>query len=274
VASGKTVNRRPSILSPVWGGLRALHPRRGAATLRRRPHVLLPVAAIVLAVVVLAFVESGLPEELSDLVTFASGALRRFGAAASLALLYLEESGVPSPLPGDVYVAYLGTLAAGSVVRSVAAWLGIVAAVTAGSSNLYLVSRRWGHRLVEHRLAAALHVDRDRLLMAERWMARWGPLAIIFGRHLPGLRIPITVMAGVLEVPYRVFAASVAVSTAIWAGVWIVLTARFGARVAGWLGPRPWLSLPVVALGGLLFAYGALRVWRATGQGPADPDAG
>jgi membrane protein DedA with SNARE-associated domain len=251
----------------LWSGLRMLHPKRGADTLRRWPHVLLPVVAIVLAVVVLALVESGLPEELSDLVGFAGGALRRFGAGASLTFLYLEESGIPSPLPGDVYVVYLGTVAAGSVARSIAAWLGIVAVVVAGSSNLYLVSRRWGQRLLEHRLAATLHLDRDRVQRAERWMARWGPLAIIFGRHLPGLRIPITVMAGVLEVPYRVFAPSVAVSTAIWAGVWIVLTARFGARVIGWLGPRPWVSLPVVALGGLLFAYLALRLWRAGDRG-------
>jgi membrane protein DedA with SNARE-associated domain len=250
----------------LWSGLRTLHPRRGAAALRWR-HVVLPLAAIVLAIVVLAFVERGLPEELSDLVSFAGGALRRFGAGASLAFLYLEESGVPSPLPGDVYVVYLGTAAAGSVGRSIAAWLGLIAVVVAGSSNLYLVSRRWGHRLVEHRLAAALHLDRDRLMRAERWMARWGPIAIIFGRHLPGLRIPITVMAGVLEVPYPVFAASVAVSTAIWAGVWIVLVARFGSRVIGWLGPRPWLSLPLVAVGGLLFGYLALRLWRATDRG-------
>ena len=254
---------RRSFWSLAKGGLRLLHPVRGAGTLGRRPHLVLPVIAIVLAVMVLAFVESGLPEELSDLVGLASGALRRFGAGASLALLYLEESGIPSPLPGDVYVAYLGTVAAGSITLSVAAWLGVIVAVVAGSTNLYLVSRRWGHRLVELRLATVLHVDRDRLEMAERWMARWGPVAIIFGRHLPGLRIPITVMAGVLEVRYRVFAASVAVSTAIWAGVWIVLAARFGSRVTPWLGPRPWLSLPVVAIGGLLFAYLALRAWRS-----------
>jgi membrane protein DedA with SNARE-associated domain len=254
----------------LWSGLRTLHPRRGADSLRRRPQVVLAVVAIVLAIVVLAVVESGLPEELSDLVGFAGGAVRRFGAGASLAFLYLEESGIPSPLPGDVYVVYLGTAAAGSVARSIAAWLGIVAVVVAGSSNLYLVSRRWGHRLLEHRLAAALHLDRDRVLRAERWMARWGPAAIIFGRHVPGLRIPITVMAGVLEVPYGEFAASVAVSTAIWAGVWIVLTARFGSQVIGWLGPRPWLSLPVVAVGGLLFACLALGLWRGTDHGESN----
>src|SRR5260370_19032957 len=225
---------------PLRWSLRALHPRRSAATLRRRPQVaLLPAAVIGLIVLLLAVLERGLPEELSELVSLVGVLLRRFGAAASLALLYLEESGLPSALPGDVYVAYLGTLTTGSIVRWLGAWLGIIAVVLAGSSNMYLISRHWGHRLVEHRLAALLHVDRERLAIAERWMDRWGPVAVIVGRHLPGLRIPITVMAGVLKVRYRVFAPSVAGSTALWAGVWLFLGARFGARGTSMFGPRP-----------------------------------
>lgn len=238
---------------------------RVLASWRRRPHLaLLPLAAIALLVVLVAFLERGLPEEFGDLAGLAGTLLRRYGAPASMALLYLEETGIPSPVPGDVYVAYVGSLTAGSIARWVGAWLGLILIVVAGSSNLYLVSRRWGHRLVDHRLAAALHLDRDRLEVAEKWMARWGPVAIIFGRHLPGLRIPITVMAGILEVPYRVFALSVAVSTAVWAGIWLILGARFGARVAHAFGPRPWLYLVLAALAGLVFAYAVLRVWRAT----------
>lgn len=245
--------------------LRARRPGGSVVRLRLGSHLaLLAVIAIALSVVLLAFVERGLPEDLSDLADAVGSLLRHFGAPASLALLYLEETGIPSPLPGDVYVAYLGSLTTGSIPRWIGAWLGIIAAVVAGSSNMFLISRRWGHRLVDHRLAAVLHLDRDRLQVAERWMARWGPLAIIFGRHLPGLRIPITVMAGVLEVRYRVFAPSVAVSTAIWAGIWLLLGARFGASVGYAFGPRPWLYLPAVALFGLLFGYLALRVWLAT----------
>jgi membrane protein DedA with SNARE-associated domain len=238
---------------------------RTLARWRSRAHLaLLPLAAIALLVVLIAFLERGLPEEFGDLAGLAGSLMRRYGAPASLTLLYLEETGIPSPVPGDVYVAYLGSLTAGSIPGWIGAWLAIIAVVVAGSSNLYLVSRRWGHRLVDHRLAAALHLDRDRLAVAERWMARWGPIAIIFGRHLPGLRIPITVMAGVLEVRYRVFALSVAVSTAIWAGIWLLLAARFGARVAHAFGPRPWLYLVLAALVGLVFAYMLLRIWRST----------
>jgi len=55
-------------------------------------------------------------------------------------------------------------------------------------------------------------------------------LAIIFGRHIPGFRIPITVACGVFRIPYRVFAPSVAVSTAIWAGVVLYIGVNFGPK--------------------------------------------
>jgi membrane protein DedA with SNARE-associated domain len=55
-------------------------------------------------------------------------------------------------------------------------------------------------------------------------------LAIIFGRHIPGFRIPITVACGVFRIPYRVFVPSVAVSTAIWAGIVLYIGVNYGPR--------------------------------------------
>src|SRR5438270_671127 len=59
----------------------------------------------------------------------------------------------------------------------------------------------------------------------------YGVLAIIFGRHIPGFRIPITVACGVFQIPYRVFAPSVAVSTAVWAGVMLMIGVNYGPRL-------------------------------------------
>ena len=62
------------------------------------------------------------------------------GQIAAVTLLYLEESGVPLPVPGDVYVMYLGAKTANSVFFAGVAWVVLTAAVVLGSTNLYLIS--------------------------------------------------------------------------------------------------------------------------------------
>jgi membrane protein DedA with SNARE-associated domain len=181
----------------------------------------------------------------------------RLGAPVSYIALYLEESGLPVPISGDFFVLYLGHHFATSAPRMVLAWLGLVATVVAGSSNLYFVSRLWGRRLVEGWLGAVLHLTPARLASAERWFDRWGAPAIVFGRHIFGFRIPITVAAGICRVPYPKFAISVAVSTAVWAAVWLWLGVTFGQRLAALLAANHWAY--VVPLAGLaLLAAGSI----------------
>lgn len=233
---------------------------------------LLALTGILLAIAVL---EGDFPEELTDVTGFAQLVLSRFGAAGSLVLLYAEESGLPLPVPGDVYVAYLGRVAGGDPARWVLAWLSIIAVVVVGSTNLYLIARRWGARLVTTRLAAALHVAPDRIAAAERWFVRWGAISIIFGRHVPGLRVPITVAAGITQVPYRVFAPSVAVSTAVWAAIWLWLGSRFGTAVGRFIADHAWITA-AIALGVIvLVAVVLVRLWTgATSAGLALDSAG
>jgi len=51
----------------------------------------------------------------------------------------------------------------------------IIVVVVLGATNLYLISRRIGRRLLAGRLGAVLHVTPERLDQAERWFHRWGP---------------------------------------------------------------------------------------------------
>src|SRR5438105_11010850 len=145
------MTREPGASVEEDAGPRVPRPRlerRGA----RRSLAMLAVIAVALGLAMVAAIEGDLPEDLTIVGAFVAGVLKRFGVPASLALLYLEESGGPLPVPGDIYVVYLGTIAAGSPPKLAAVWLAIIAVVVAGSSNLYLVSRRWGHRLLTGRL--------------------------------------------------------------------------------------------------------------------------
>lgn len=202
--------------------------------------------AVALGLVVIAVIEAdGVGEFIGDAGEVARRLIPHLGPTASVLAIYLEESGVPLPLPGDVFVLYLGHVAASSPLELAVAWICLVAAVVAGSSNLYLVSRTWGRRLVEGRAGALLHLTPERLATAERAFNRCGVLALIFGRHILGLRVPLTVAAGVLRVPYRVFAASVAISSAGWAAIWLALGVRFGARVAEFLHFHRWAYVAI-----------------------------
>src|SRR5256885_15057009 len=122
-----------------------------------------------------------------------------------------------------------------------AAWLGLIVAGAVGATTLFLSPRRFGRRLVKSSLAEYVHLTPERLAKAERWFKRYGVLAIIFGRHIPGFRIPITVACGIFKVRYPVFAASVAVSTAIWAGVVLIIGINYGPRLADLLRVHSYL---------------------------------
>ncbi len=157
--------------------------------------------------------------------------LKAYGYMGGFALIYIEETGIPLFIPGDIFLIYVGSRLPHDVPILFAAWLGFVLAVTLGSTNLYLLSRRFGHRLIEHRLARFLHITPERVDSAEHWFRRYGPWALIFGRHIPGFRVPLTVVAGILELPYGIFAISVAVSSAVWAGLFLGLGSVFGSSI-------------------------------------------
>jgi membrane protein DedA with SNARE-associated domain len=202
----------------------------------RRPAAYASFAVLFVAGFLLAaLVEGDLPDVLNDGADWVRTSMAHFGHLGAFGLLYLEESGVPLPAPGDVFVMYAGAHVPRSLPFWIAAWLGIVAVVILGSTNLYLVSRHAGRRLVDGRYARLLHLTPQRLAWAEARFNRWGVLAIIFGRHVPGCRVPITVAAGLLRVRFVTFVASVAVSTAIWGGAWLVVGIVFGGRVESFL---------------------------------------
>lgn len=204
---------------------------------QRRPLHLIAIGLVALAaVLVSALLYGDLPEFLrADLPEFGRSMRQlfvHFSYVPGFALLYVEESGIPLPAPGDVFVMYVGVHIPHTFWAWLIAWLGLILAVVLGATNLFLLSRRFGRRLVHSQFADYVHLTPERLEKAERWFQKYGVLAIIFGRHIPGFRVPITVMAGTLGVPYKVFAPSVAVSTAIWAGVMLTLGMTVGPRLS------------------------------------------
>lgn len=223
------------------------------------------VGLVVLVIIALLYGE--LPEFLNPLGRELRDFMRHNQYLPGFAALYFEESGVPLPAPGDVFVMYVGAHVPRHWVAWIGAWLGLIAIVVLGATNLYFISRRWGRRLATSSFAEYIHLSHERLERAEVWFRRYGVLAIIFGRHIPGFRIPITVACGVFGIPYRVFAPSVAVSTAVWAGVMLIIGVNFGPKLGELLQAHTYVYFAwgalVVALIGSIFIRQQLRARRA-----------
>src|SRR5437588_3930941 len=206
---------------------------------------------VLAAVIILAIVYGDLPE----IARYSNLMLRQIFRTnpflPGFFALYVEESGVPLPAPGDVFVMYVGIHVPHNLAAWIAAWLGLILAVVLGATNLFLISRKYGRRLVGSSLAEYVHLTPERVARAEQWFKRYGVLAIIFGRHIPGFRIPITVASGIFEVRYPIFLASFAVSTAIWAGVVLIIGINYGPHLADLLRAH---SILYFVWGGLVVA--------------------
>ncbi len=144
-------------------------------------------------------------------------------------LLLIEEAGIPIPIPGDSLIALAGARHHPPVLYGVRIILLSSLAAFLGSSLLYTVMRRGGRPLLE-KYGKYLHISAKRLNRLETWFNRHGPVAIVLGRLIPGLRIPTTVMAGLSGIPYRVFAPTSALAAVIWASGYFAIGLLLGRQ--------------------------------------------
>jgi len=194
------------------------------------------------------------------------------GVQLAIAGIYLEESGLPMPVPSEVSVGYLGQRITGNPLALFASWLGLTLLIVLGSTNLFLVSRRFGKRLLTSRIGSALHLTPSRVARAQSWFGRWGPVAIGVSRYVPGLRWAMAVACGILGVSYRTFWFSTAISAALWAAVMLTLGVTVGDAVGQAIMAHAWIGLLLPLPAATVLTTGLVRLFvrrRAVASVPA-----
>jgi membrane-associated protein len=165
-------------------------------------------------------------------------------------LLFVEEVGVPLPIPGELTLIAAGILIAAGGLDP---WLFVplaVASCLAGSLTGY----SWARLVGEHGLRAAaarLHQTRrlDRVTVR---LKEAGPLQIAFSRLLPGFRVYTTLVAGAGGVDRSTFLIGVGPATVVWVAIFLVLGVVAGVPVERFLGQVQGLLLQ----GGVLIVLG------------------
>ena len=144
--------------------------------------------------------------------------------------IFIEEAGVPLPVPGDVFIAALGASGRAGHASFLLTALVVCGATVSGSAVLFEFSRRVGRPLLD-RVGRRLGFNAARVDRVERWMTSHGPVAIALGRLVPGFRIVLTVAAGTLGMGRTAFLAGAAVASVLWAAIYYWLGFLLGAGV-------------------------------------------
>ena len=132
----------------------------------------------------------------------------------------IESLGIP--LPGEIVLVSAALLASRHEVDIAPGGIALAATIGAviGDSIGYAIGRRYGMGLFAWAgRKMPRHFGPAHVRAAERLFARWGVLAVFFGRFVAVLRIFAGPLAGALHMPYPRFLVANVLGGACWATV-------------------------------------------------------
>ncbi|OGZ33466.1 MAG: hypothetical protein A2Y98_02995 [Candidatus Portnoybacteria bacterium RBG_19FT_COMBO_36_7] len=161
-----------------------------------------------------------MPPELIDFIT-------KYGYLAVFSLIFVQELGVPNPVPNEVILLFAGYLAS---IRVLSFPLILAAGISAdfiGTTILYGVFYFFGDQIIKH---APRWLPVEKIESIKQKVAKRGGWGVFFGRLLPYLRGYASVAAGLLKIPPKKFLTSVIVSAIIWSGGYVIAGRLLGEQ--------------------------------------------
>ena len=194
------------------------------------------------------------------MIEWVTGLVSAGGWPGVLALMFLEN--LFPPIPSEVIMPLAGFVVARGEMSFVSAILAGIAGTLLGNAFWYELSRAVGAARVKPlfaRYGRWFAVDDKDFEKAERTLHRHGPVALFFGRLLPGIRTVISIPAGLIRIPRHVFYLWTALGSAVW--ITLLTTAGYFMedhydRIEGWLEP-----LSYVVIAGIIGAY-VWHIWN------------
>jgi membrane protein DedA with SNARE-associated domain len=163
---------------------------------------------------------SGGPAPLPGFLNALTGPLNHYGYWAILALVMLEDFGIP--VPGET-VMIAAAIYAGHHQLNVVA-VGVIAFVAAViGDNIGFAIGHFGGRALALRWGRYVFLTEERLDRAEIFFNRHGGKIIVVARFIEGLRQANGIIAGITGMRWLRFLAFNALGAALWVGTWVSL---------------------------------------------------
>lgn len=163
--------------------------------------------------------------------------ITKYGYAAIFALIFLQEVGVPDPVPNELVLMFSGYL---SFKRILSLPVIIVIALLAdftGTSILYAMFFFFGKILIKHK-PKWIPISNEMIEKMSEKVTKGGIKTIYMGRLTPFLRGYASVIPGLLHVKPQKFLPVALISSITWAGFYLSVGRLLGpywAKVSGYL---------------------------------------
>ena len=187
-----------------------------------------------------------------------------FGAYLSIFLLIAGDAVIPV-LPGETTLNTAAVLASQDHLALVLVILAGGLGAIVGDSAVYWIARS-SHGRIKQKLEAVL--QGPRASRAIDLFRRRGPVFIVFGRYVPGVRLVINFSAGaIIHLPYREFLTWSSIGGVLWATYTACLAYVVGTALADF-------PLASIVLSGAITTIGIAILIRRERHNTHDPGAG
>lgn len=151
------------------------------------------------------------------------------GNFAVLLLLFVEEMGVPLPIPGDLILLYAGYRVSTGQLNFLEILLFSTLGVVIGSSALFFLFRVAGRPFIKKH-GKYFFLPPDRFHKLDKWFEKKGDSAVLIGRFIPGLRVFLSGIAGLSDLKYSHFLIQIVFASLIWTGLFTGLGYYLGEK--------------------------------------------
>jgi membrane protein DedA with SNARE-associated domain len=184
-------------------------------------------------------------------------------------LMLLAENLFP-PVPTEPLMPFAGMLVSQGKITFVLAWASAIAGATVGSVLLYWIGKQANERVIRaivRRYGRYIGITEAELDKGAEYFNRYGALSVFFGRMIPMLRGPVSLVAGMskMHIPtFTLFSAlSAAAASGFWLGIGVVLGENWKQVIDLIRVAEPYLPLIALAALSVLGITWLLRKRRA-----------
>ena len=186
--------------------------------------------------------------------------IAQYGLALVFANVLIQQMGLPIPVVPTLILA--GASAANGKLSAAAIFAVAFAACAISDATWYAAGRLYGRRVLKLLCRISLSPD-SCVHQSESQFRRWGRLALVLAKFVPGLSMITPSLAGAMRLTWPLFALLDGLGAAIWTGSTIGLGMLLHQEIGRLVAPLQELEpIAIGSIATLLAGYISIKWWQ------------